>query len=265
MNDIYKLNTGSSPLLISVPHAGTQIPEALQNLFTPKALQVADTDWYLDTLYDFAIAQGASLIAPQFSRYVIDLNRPPEDAPMYPGVNNTGLCPFTDFEGASIYKEGSAPDAHQIATRRMMFWQPYHAAIEAELARIKSVHGFAVLLDGHSIKSHLPWLFEGQLPDLNIGTANGSSCSKALREAIGRLLESQQDYSHVIDGRFKGGYITRNYGQPDKQIHAIQLEMCWSTYMTEQSPYVIDPQRQLKITALLQQLTQLLAKGVSHD
>lgn len=259
MNDVYKLHQGSSPLLVSVPHTGTQIPADLQVLFTPEALQVTDTDWHLDVLYDFVKEQGASLLIPQYSRYVVDLNRPPEDTAMYPGANNTGLCPITDFEGTLIYQRECEPDAAQILQRRLQYWLPYHTALEAELDRIKSVHGFAILLDGHSIKSELPWLFDGNLPDLNIGTANGSSCSQALRDSVGQLLAHQNRFSYVMDGRFKGGYITRRYGQPSKQIHAVQLEMCWHTYMPEMPPYEIDPQRQPKITAFLKQLTQLLA------
>lgn len=264
MSDIYTLSQGNSPLLVSLPHAGTKIPSDLQARFTMKALLVEDTDWYLDILYDYVIADGASLIVPEFSRYVIDLNRPPENTAMYPGVNNTGLCPLTDFEGVFIYQTGCSPDAAEIEQRRQRYWLPYHSALAAELARIKAIHGFAVLLDGHSIKSSLPWLFEGKLPDLNIGTANGSSCAIELRNAISELLNMQTDFSSVIDGRFKGGYITRHFGNPSQNIHAVQLEMCWSTYMRELTPFAIDPSRQPKISAFLQQLTHLLSKGVVH-
>lgn len=264
MNDIYELSQGTSPLLISLPHAGTKIPRELQKLYTPKALLVEDTDWHLDILYNFVIDDGASLIVPEFSRYVIDLNRPPEDTAMYAGVNNTGLCTLTDFEGVSIYKDGYAPDAANIGHRRLNYWQPYHSALDAELARIKAIHGFAILLDGHSIKSSLPWLFEGTLPDLNIGTVNGSSCAIDLRNAISELLNQQIYFSSVMDGRFKGGYITRHFGNPSQNTHAVQLEMCWSTYMQEQAPFVIDPSRQSKISIFLQQLTRLLAVGPTH-
>ncbi len=259
MNTVFELHQGTSPLLVSVPHAGTRIPAHLQALYTAKALQVDDTDWLLDQLYAFVKAQGAGLIVPQISRYVIDLNRPPQDAPMYAGVNNTGLCPLTDFEGVSIYQPECQPNALQIHERIATYWQPYHDALANELARLKALHGFAVLLDGHSIKSHLPWLFDGKLPDLNIGTASGTSCAPALRDALGQLLGQQTDFSHALDGRFKGGYITRHYGRPSNGIHAVQLEKCWSTYMHESKPYAIDGLRRPKIQGFLSNLTALLA------
>jgi N-formylglutamate deformylase len=265
MNEpVFSLHQGSSPLLVSVPHAGTHIPPAMRHLFTPKALAVEDTDWHLDVIYDDVKTQHASLLRPHLSRYVVDLNRPPDGAAMYPGVNNTGFCPTTDFEGLAIYQAGCAPDAAQMAQRRVDYWQPYHDALAQELARIKAVHGYAVLFDGHSIKSHLPWLFEGKLPDLNIGTASGSSCATNLREAIAHLLAQQNGFTYAIDGRFKGGYITRHYGQPSQGIHAVQLEMCWSTYMQEAAPFTLDPQRHARLAPVLQQLTQLLASVVPH-
>ena len=241
MKPIFNLHQGTSPLLVSVPHAGKHIPSDMRSLFTSKALEVHDTDWHLDVLYDYVKSQGAGFLVPEHSRYVIDLNRPPDGAAMYPGANNTGLCPVTDFYGESIYQPGCAPDAQQIDQRVTQYWRPYHAALASELARIKALHGYAVLFDGHSIKSQVPWLFEGQLPDLNIGTANGTSCAANLRDAVAQLLVGQSAFSHVMDGRFKGGYITRQYGRPAQGIHAVQLEMCWSTYMQEAAPYVLDP------------------------
>jgi N-formylglutamate deformylase len=184
---------------------------------------------------------------------------------MYPGANNTGLCPMTDFDGISIYQPGCAPDALQINQRIAQYWQPYHDAITSELARIKALHGYAVLFDAHSIKSQLPWLFEGKLPDLNIGTANGASCAANLREAVQNLMARQDEFTSVMDGRFKGGYITRQYGQPAQGVHAVQLEMCWSTYMDEDPPYELDAQRQARISPLLQTLTSLLAGVVPHE
>jgi N-formylglutamate deformylase len=264
VSDVFTLHQGTSPLLVSVPHAGTLIPSEMRSMFTSKALEVADTDWHLDVLYDYVKAQGASLLVPTLSRYVIDLNRPPDGAAMYPGANNTGLCPVTDFEGLSIYQPGCAPDEQQVLQRRERYWQPYHESLASELARIKALHGYAVLFDGHSIQSQLPWLFDGKLPDLNMGTANGTSCAANLREAIAQLLAGQQQFTHVMDGRFKGGYITRQYGRPSEGIHAVQLEMCWSTYMQESPPYVLDAQRQARIHPLLQGLTGLLANVVPH-
>jgi N-formylglutamate deformylase len=235
-SDVYTLQRGTTPLLVSVPHAGTRIPDELAPLYVERALAVEDTDWHLDAIYDFARGMGASLLLPRHSRYVIDLNRPPENTPMYPGVNNTELCPTRFFTGEPLYRPGQAPDSQQVAARLARYWQPYHDALAGELARLKSVHGHALLWDGHSIASQLPWLFEGRLPDLNLGTASGTSCAPSLRAALMKGLDAQQHFSHVTDGRFKGGYITRTYGRPADGVHAVQMEMCFSTYMAHEAP-----------------------------
>ena len=255
---VFELVRGTAPLLVSLPHVGTHIPAMLQPQYVPRALQVEDTDWHLDQLYAFVRALGASLIVPRCSRFVIDLNRPPENTPMYAGSNNTELCPTRFFSGDPIYREGQAPDAAAIDQRRQTWWQPYHDALHAEMARIQAQHGHAVLLDGHSIRSQLPWLFEGKLPDLNLGTANGASCAPALREALQQVLQSQQDFTQVVDGRFKGGYITRSFGRPATGWHAVQLEMCWSTYMQENPPYRVDPARSGKLAPVLRSLVTTL-------
>ncbi len=219
------LHRGTSPLLVSLPHAGQSIPAELRPQLVERALGVEDTDWHLDRLYGFARDLGASLIVPHHSRYVIDLNRPPEDAPMYPGANNTELVPTRFFSGEPLYRAGMAPDAAEIARRRETYWAPYHAALQAELGRLRDLHGHAVLFDGHSIKSQLPWLFDGTLPDLNLGTAGGTSCAPALRDAAATVLAAQSRCTHVVDGRFKGGYITRHYGRPEQRVHALQLKI----------------------------------------
>lgn len=254
----YTLHQGSLPLLISLPHIGTEIPAELAPRYADRALLVEDTDWHLGDLYDFARGMGASMLKPRFSRYVIDLNRPPENTPMYPGANNTELCPTHFFTGEALYKDGQAPDDAEIARRRDVYWAPYHAALAAELARLKQQHGYALLFDGHSINSVLPWLFDGQLPDLNLGTASGNSCAPSLRSAAAAVLAGQTDYTQVTDGRFKGGYITRHYGRPDENVHAIQLEMCFRCYMVEEKPYVMDPARAASIQPLLKSLLQAL-------
>ena len=257
-NDIFSLYPGSGPLLVSMPHVGTLIPPDLQPHYVERALQVEDTDWYLEALYDFVRASGASLLVPNYSRYVIDLNRPSENTPMYPGTNNTELCPTRFFTGDPLYREGMAPDDAEIARRIRTFWQPYRTALEAELTRLHHTHGHAVLFDAHSIRSQVPWLFEGRLPDLNLGTVNGSSTAASLRDALAQVLASQSRFSQVVDGRFKGGHITRHYGRPAEGWHAIQLEMCWSTYMAEQAPYVLDEARASQVRPLLQQLVQTM-------
>jgi N-formylglutamate deformylase len=254
----FTLVRGDRPLLLSVPHTGVELPETLRQRLVPRAAAVEDTDWHLDRLYAFAKTLGASLIAPRFSRYVVDLNRPAEDTPMYPGVNNTGLLPTRFFSGDALYREGQEPNAAERAERIETYWRPYHDALAAELARLREQHGHAVLFDAHSIKSELPWLFAGRLPDLNLGTASGSSCAASLSAALGRVLAEQQRYSHVTDGRFKGGYITRRYGQPAEQVHAVQLEMSWSCYLDETRPQVWSAQTAAEVTPLLQRLVQTL-------
>ena len=209
---VFTLRPGRTPLLISMPHVGTAIPFDQQGRYTPRALEVEDTDWFLDRLYAFARDMGAGLIVPRYSRYLIDLNRPSENTPMYAGQNNTELCPTRHFTGHAIYQPGQAPDNAEIQRRVAHYWQPYHDALRAEVQRLRQSHGHAVLFDAHSIKSELPWLFEGRLPDMNLGTVGGRSCAASLRSALAEVFAAQQDYSHVVDGRFQGGHITRHYG-----------------------------------------------------
>jgi len=254
----FLLHPGTAPLLVSLPHCGTAIPASLRAHFEPRALEVEDTDWHLARLYAFARDLGASVIVPRFSRYVIDLNRPPDDTPMYPGANNTELCPTRFFTGDALYLDGHAPDAAEIARRRDAVWRPYHDALAAELARLRDAHGHALLFDGHSIHPRLPWLFEGTLPDLNLGTAAGTSCAPALRDALAGVLARQARYTHVVDGRFKGGYITRHYGQPAANVHAVQLEMTWSCYMDETAPFGWREDRAAEVTPLLRELLTTL-------
>ena len=258
MNDVYTLTRGHTPLLVSLPHAGTHIPPAIAQALQPRALQVEDTDWHLDKLYAFATELDASLIVPHHSRYVVDLNRPSDNQPMYAGANNTELCPTRFFSGEALYLEGQAPSTAQVQQRVATYWQPYHDALRGELQRLREAHGYALLWDGHSIKSELPWLFEGKLPDLNLGTASGSACAPSLRTALAEVLQSQSDFTVAIDGRFKGGHITRHYGRPSMGVHAVQLEKCWSTYMRETPPYRWDAARAAGLQPLLRQLLQTM-------
>ena len=260
MKSIYTLHEGRTPLLISFPHVGTQIPAHQQQRYTARALEVEDTDWFLDRLYAFAGELGATLIVPMHNRYFIDLNRPRENTPMYAGQNNTELCPTRHFTGEAIYREGQAPDEAEIQRRVVTHWQPFHDALQAQLARLRSDHGHAVLFDAHSIKSELPWLFDGTLPQLNLGTVGGSSCAPLLRDALAAVFAAQADFSHVIDGRFKGGHITRHFGQPQAGIHAVQLEMCWRAYMDESPPYRWQAERAARVAPLLHALVQVMLK-----
>ena len=247
-----------------MPHVARELPPEQHHRYVERAFGFEDADWHLDELYGFVKALGASFIVPRYSRYLIDLNRPPENAPMYPGVNNTELCPTRFFTGDPLYRPGMAPDASEIARRVQAYWQPYHDALRAELQRIHAAHGHAVLFDGHSIKSELPWLFDGKLPDLNLGTASGASCAPSLRAALNRVLDAQAHYTHVTDGRFKGGHITRHYGQPDHGIHAVQLEMCWSCYMAEQAPFELDARRTARLSPVLQALVRTMLRWNPH-
>ena len=257
MSPVYTLHKGTATLLISMPHVGTEIPTHQQGRYTQRALAVEDTDWFLDRLYAFAAEHGASLLVPRYSRYLIDLNRPSENTPMYSDQNNTELCPTRHFTGETIYRSGQAPDQDEIQRRVAQVWRPYHDALGAELARLRGQHGHAVLFDAHSIKSELPWLFDGTLPHLNLGTVDGASCDPGLRQALAGVLAAQSDYGHVIDSRFKGGHITRQYGRPLQGVHAVQLEMCWRSYMDEDPPAWSD-ERVAAITPLLRRLVDAI-------
>lgn len=233
----FRFRQGTRPLLISMPHVGTHVPPALAARFTDEARQVPDTDWHLERLYDFADELGASVLVATHSRYVIDLNRPPDGASLYPGQSVTGLCPVDTFDNTPIYEAGDVPEDAEIAERRDAIWKPYHAKLAEELARLHARHGIAALWDAHSIRSVLPRFFEGKLPDLNLGTGKGTSCDPALAQTLRGIAESATGYTGVLNGRFTGGYITRHYGQPAQNVHAVQLEMTQSSYMQEALPF----------------------------
>jgi N-formylglutamate deformylase len=252
----FSLRQGSAPLLVSIPHMGTEIPQTLRDGYVPRALEVEDTDWHLDRLYAFADALGASVLQPRMSRYVIDLNRPPDDAPMYPGASNTELCPTRFFTGDPLYREGHAPDPGLRQQRREAFWAPYHQALQSEIARLKAAHGFVLLWDAHSIRAEIPWLFQGRLPDLNIGTADGASAHASIADAVVQAAARHPGVTHVLNGRFKGGYITRQYGRPAEHVHAVQLEMCQHLYMREAPPWDYDAQRAAKIQPVVREMVE---------
>lgn len=230
---IFSLHRGSAPLLVSLPHDGIEVPADIAARLTPDARKVPDTDWWVSRLYAFAKDLGASILVPRHSRYVVDLNRPPDDTTLYPGQNTTGLCPIVRFSGDPVYVEGDMPDAAEIARRVDVYWRPYHQSLQDELKRIRDLHGRAVLWEGHSIRGEVPFLFEGSLPDFNLGTAGGASCRPELQQRLATVLEAQTVYTHVVNGRFKGGYITRHYADPANGIDAVQLELAQRTYMDE--------------------------------
>ena len=231
--DVCTLHRGTAPLLISLPHDGSRIPDALAARMTPEARFAPDTDWHVSRLYAFARDLGASMLVPRYSRYVVDLNRPPDDVSLYPGQNTTGLCPVVRFSGDPVYLPGEAPTPDEIAARVDAYWRPYHAALRDELDRLRAEHGRVLLWEGHSIRGECPFLFDGRLPDLNIGTASGASCAPDRQARIEAALRAQTGYGWVVNGRFKGGHITRHYGDPANGIDAVQLEIAQRIYMDE--------------------------------
>jgi N-formylglutamate deformylase len=233
--EIAKLHRGTLPLLLSLPHDGSHIPDDLAARMAPESRRAPDTDWHVSRLYAFAKDMGASVLVPSHSRYVVDLNRPPDDVSLYPGQNTTGLCPAVRFSGEPVYLEGQQPSHEEIESRVERYWRPYHDLLAEELARLRAAHGRVLLWEGHSIRAECPFLFEGVLPDLNIGTSSGASCSPELQARLETALRAQQQYTWVANGRFKGGYITRHYGRPAEGVDAVQLELAQKNYMDEDS------------------------------
>ncbi|MEB0137432.1 MULTISPECIES: N-formylglutamate deformylase [unclassified Undibacterium] len=250
----FEFHPGSTALLISMPHAGTVIPPEIGAQMLPVAQLKADTDWHLPQLYHMAQALGASTLSANYSRYVIDLNRAPDDANLYPGQDTTGLCPVDTFDKQALYAKENLPDEREAAQRIATYWQPYHRQLQAELARLLALHGRVVLWEAHSIASQVPRFFAGTLADLNFGTVDQQSCAAGLQQALATCLEQDGRYSHVFNGRFKGGYITRQYGQPQKGIHAVQLEMSQCVYMNETAPFAYRPDLAAQVQPLLGRL-----------
>jgi N-formylglutamate deformylase len=262
MNDTYTLTLGTSPLVVSMPHVGTHIPYELMERYVPRALEVEDTDWHLPLLYDFAKAMGATVLQAHVSRYVIDLNRPPDNAPMYPGASNTELCPTRFFTGDPIYQDQQAPNEQEQALRLTRYWRPYHDCLRTTLLTLREAHGHVVLWDAHSIRQEIPWLFDGRLPGLNLGTANAKSCDVSLRQQLSTVLEQGKaiapEFTSVVDGRFKGGFTTRHYGNPAQGIHVVQMEMAQALYMDEFHPFAYDAKRANKVKPLLKSLLSVM-------
>jgi N-formylglutamate deformylase len=237
-----EVTRGDSPLILGLPHTGTDVPADCAERLNDTGRALADTDWHIEKLYA-GLVEGATLVRTPIHRYVIDVNRAPSDESLYPGQNTTGLCPVTDFDGRAIYLAGRAPDATEIARRTAAYHAPYHGALAAEIARIKALHGFAILYDCHSIRSNIPFLFEGTLPDFNIGTNSGATCDPAIEAMVHTRARAAKGYSSVLNGRFKGGWTTRHYGRPSGGIHAIQMELAQSTHISQTPPWAIDRPR----------------------
>jgi len=251
---IYEFVGGDSPLLISFPHSGTHVPPALAQRLRPEVLDLPDTDWFVPELYEFHRELGASVLRATHSRYVVDLNRPPDDTPMYPGQRGTTVCPAEAFDGAPLYAPGAAPTRAEIDERLRQYWQPYHMRLAELTTQLVARHGHCVLWDAHSILSTVPGLFDGRLPDLNLGTADGRSCSPERAGRLAEKLSAQSKFSSVVNGRFKGGYITRHYGNPAARIDAVQLEIAQAAYLAEARTPQFDPDRAAPLRTLLREL-----------
>jgi formiminoglutamase len=231
--DWLSVQRGEAPLLVSIPHTGTALPEDIEARMVSPWLARKDADWWVERLYAFAVGLGATVVRTAVARTAIDVNRDPSGQSLYPGQATTGLCPETSFDGEPLYREGQAPDAAEVEARRRAWFDPYHAALAAELARLREHHATVVLYDAHSIRSRVPRLFAGELPQFNIGTNSGASCASELAEAVRGACAAAPGYSHVLDGRFKGGYITRHYGRPQHGVHAVQMELACRGYMDD--------------------------------
>jgi N-formylglutamate deformylase len=232
MPDWLRVSRGEAPLIVSMPHTGTDIPTDIEARLTSPWMARKDADWHIEKLYDFASSMGATTIRTTVSRTVIDVNRDPSGASLYPGQATTELCPTTTFDGEPLYREQCELDTEEIPARSALYFIPYHAAIAAEIARLRRMHAKIVLFEAHSIRSNIPRLFEGELPNFNIGTNSGASCGAALLEGVTAVCATSE-FSHVVNGRFKGGWTTRHYGKPSDGVHAIQLELACRGYMDE--------------------------------
>ncbi len=227
---------GGGPIVLGFPHTGTDVPPEIWETLNETGRALADTDWHIDRLYN-GLGHDVTTVRTPIHRYVIDVNRGPDDATLYPGQNTTGLCPLTDFDGRAIYREGHAPDPSEIARRKDTYHTPYHTALSTELARVKEKHGAVILFDCHSIRSVIPYLFDDILPDFNIGTNSSTSCAPMMERSVNTRCRAAQAHTSTLNGRFKGGWTTRHYGQPADNVHAIQMELAQSAYMDEVPPW----------------------------
>lgn len=257
MTTLYDIHAGEAPLIFSVPHAGTELPPDIAAQLTAHAKTVPDTDWHVEKLYDFATDLGATLIRANVSRYVIDLNRPPQDESLYPGQATTGLCPPIEFDGTPIYQNGKEVAPQEVARRREIYWQPYHDRLAAEIARVKQRHGYALLYDCHSIASRVPRLFPGTLPDLNLGTVNGTSCAVGLQAKISGIMH-MSGFTQIVNGRFIGGHITRFYGKPSDNVHAVQMEKGQDCHLMDGGSNSLDPGKVAKLKPVLRRIAEVM-------
>ena len=257
------ISQGDSPLILAMPHTGLFVPEDVFLGLNDTGCALADTDWHVHTLYE-GLADNVTIVRATYHRYVIDANRDPSGQSLYPGQNTTSLCPLTDFDNQPIYKKDCEPNAAEIERRRLKFHAPYHAALEAEIARVRARHGIALLYDCHSIRDEVPFLFDGTLPDFNIGTNDSKSCGSAFEQAAANICKEAEGYSSVVNGRFKGGWTTRHYGRPETGVHAIQMELTQSAYMDGAPPWNYDPVGAAPIRPYLQNILKTL-ESLAYD
>lgn len=255
------IERGDGPVLLAQPHTGTELPGGIAERLNEDGRSLRDTDWHVDRLYDGLLAD-TTVVRATLHRYVIDVNRGPEDESLYPGLNTTGLCPVTDFDGRPIYRPGQEPSTDEIEARRLAYHAPYHDALSGELERIRRRHGIAVLYDCHSIRSRIPHLFEGTLPVFNIGTNDGQSCSSRIEALAAGICRRAVGFDTVVNGRFKGGWTTRHYGDPDNGIHAIQMELAQRAYMDEAPPWTYRPDRADALRGHLRTLLDALRSSI---
>lgn len=257
MIDPVEVIRGDSPIVLGLPHTGTHVPPAILDRLNARGRALADTDWHIHRLYD-GLLPGATTVRASFHRYVIDANRDPSGVSLYPGQSTTTLVPLTDFDGHDIWDQ--PPDAQEIAARCDAFHAPYHAALEAELHRVRALHGVAILYDCHSIRSTIPFLFDGVLPDFNIGSNLGTTCAPSIEARVADICASAEGFRHVVNGRFKGGWTTRHYGRPHDGWHAIQMELAQSTYLTEETaPWTYDIGKAACLRVHLRNILETLA------
>lgn len=252
---------GTSPIILGFPHTGTQVPEEVWSRLNAEGRKLRDTDWHVHRLYD-GLLPGATTVRATFHRYVIDANRDPSGQSLYPGQYTTGLVPLTDFDNQPIWRTGAEPGGADTEKRLSAFHRPYHAALEAEIDRVEALHGVVILYDCHSIRSRCPFLFEGTLPDFNIGTDNGKSCAPEIEAAVAEICIGAEGYTSVLNGRFRGGWTTRHYGRPAAGVHTIQMELAQSTYLaTEGEPFEYEPARAERVRrhlgAILRRLEEI--------
>ncbi|WP_025900154.1 N-formylglutamate deformylase [Sneathiella glossodoripedis] len=253
------IKEGNSPVILAFPHVGLHVPAEIFGRLNEVGKRLADTDWHVDKLYDGLLPSATSVVA-NFHRYVVDANRAPDGASLYPGQNTTELCPTTDFEGAKIWRDGCEPTNVEIEERRVNFHQKYHEGVKAQIERVYNQFGCVILYDCHSIRSQIPYLFDGNLPDFNIGTNQGVTCASILEEHVVDVCGQASGFTHVVNGRFKGGWTTRHYARPEQNIHVIQMELSQATYMLEQEPWTYMEDKAKKIRPVLQTILTGLEK-----